>query len=258
MRGKRLLTIGALAACLAGGTAVGASAEPGEIIVGNLVLRADGGFKPEALPRRKRVPIRFEGYATIRTKDRSRPPALRHARIDFDRDGKLNPGGLPQCPPGRLEGRTVQQARRLCMGAIVGRGTVTADIELLGTRFRVRSPLTLFNGTRVRGNPTVLAHAQTSVPVFQAYVVVAPIERRGGSTFGYRTSFDVPPIAGGAGSLTRVEARIGRRFKRGGVRRSYVTARCSNGILQTQGLFRFDDGNVVSGSVFKFCRIRPR
>jgi hypothetical protein len=250
------MAIGALAACLAAGGAVGASAEPGEIIVGNLVLRADGGFKPEVLPRRKRVPIRFEGYATIRTKDNSRPPALRHARIDFDRDGKLNPGGLPRCPPARLEARTSQQARRLCGGAIVGAGRVTADIELLGARFRVRSPLSLFNGPRVRGNPTVVAHAQTSVPVFQAYVVVAPIERRGGRTFGYRTSFDVPPIAGGAGSLTRVEARIGRRFSRGGARRSYVTARCSNGILQTQGLFHFADGNVISGSVFESCTSR--
>lgn len=250
------MAIGAMAACLtAGGTAV-ALAEPGEIIVGNLVLRADGGFKPEVLPRRKRVPIRFQGYAAIRTKDGSQPPALRHARIDFDRDGKLNPGGLPKCPPGRLEARTSQQARRLCRGAIVGTGRVTAAIELFGARFRVRSPLTLFNGTRAGGNPTVVAHAQTSVPVFQAYVVVAPIERRGGRTFGYRTSFDVPPIAGGAGSLTRVDARIGRRFRAAGKRRSYVTARCSNGILQTQGLFRFADGNVVSGSVFESCTPR--
>jgi hypothetical protein len=221
-----------------------------------LVLRADGGFKPQALPRRQRVPIRFQGYATISTKDGSQPPALRHVKLDFDRDGRLNVAGLPACPPGRLEARTAKQARRLCGGAIVGRGQVSARIELLGAGFRVRSPLTLFNGPRQGGSPTVIAHAQTTVPIFQAYVVVAPIERRQGRIFGYRTSFEVPPIAGGAGSLTRVQARLGRRYAHRGKRRSYVTARCSDGILQTQGYFGFADGNVVFGSVFRSCTAR--
>ena len=256
MRAKRLLTIGVLATCLAAGGAAVATAEQAEVIVGNLVLKADGGFKPQVLPRRQRVPIRFQGYATIGTKDNSPPPALRHVKLDFDRDGRLNVAGLPICPPGRLEARTAKQARRLCKGAIVGKGQVSAAIDLLGASFRVRSPLTLFNGPRQRGNPTVVAHAQTSVPIFQAYVVVAPIERRRGRTFGYRTSFDVPPIAGGAGSLTRVQARLGRRFAHRGKRRSYVTARCSDGILQTQGYFSFADGNVIYGSVFRSCTPR--
>jgi hypothetical protein len=256
MKAKRFLAIAALAACLAGSGGAVAAAERAEVIVGNLVLRADGGFKPQVLPRRQRVPIRFQGYATIGTRDKSRPPALRHVKLDFDRDGRLNVAGLPSCPPGRLEARTAKQARRLCGGAIVGRGRVAATIDLLGARFRVRSPLTLFNGPRQGGDPTVIAHAQTAVPVFQAYVVVAPIERRRGRTFGYRTSFDVPPIAGGAGSLTRVQARLGRRFTHRGKRRSYVTARCSDGILQTQGYFGFADGNVIYGSVFRSCTPR--
>jgi hypothetical protein len=255
MRGKRLLAVGALTAVLAVGGAVAASAERAEVIVGKLVLRADGGFQPTELPRRQRVPIRFQGYATVSTKDNSVPPPLEHVKLEFDRDGKLNTAGLPVCPPGRLEARTAKQARRVCRGAIVGKGKVAATISLLGARFNVTSPLTLFNGPRVSGNPTVIAHAQTSVPIFQAYVVVAPIERRRG-TFGYRTSFAVPPIAGGAGSLTRVQGKLGRRFTHGGKRRSFITARCSNGILQTQGYFRFADGNVIYGSVFRSCTPR--
>jgi hypothetical protein len=253
--GQRIVISG-LAFCLLLASGATAWAERAEVIVGNLVLRADGGFKPHELPRRKRVPIRFQGYATISTKDGSQPPALRHVKLDFDRDGRLNLAGLPTCPPGRLEARTAQQARRLCRGAIVGSGHAWARIDLLGARFRVRSPLTLFNGPRQGGNPTVIAHAQTTVPVFQAYVVIAPIERRRGRTFGYRTSFDVPPIVGGAGSLARVQARLGRRFTHRGKRRSYVTARCSDGILQTQGYFGFADGNVVYGSVFRSCTPR--
>lgn len=253
----RLLPIAcATLACAAASATLPSAMAGGTVVqVGKLVLRADGGFQPRVLPRRKRVPIRFQGHASIATKDRSLPPALRHVKLKFDRDGKLHTAGLPVCPPARLEAKTARQARRLCGGAIVGRGKVSAAIAWLGARLEVTSPLTVFNGPRVGGDPTVVAHAQTDVPFFQAYVVVAPIERSRG-TFGYRTSFDVPAIAGGAGVLTHVRGKLGRRFTRGGARRSYVTARCSDGILQTFGLLYFADGNVLSGSLFKPCSVR--
>lgn len=248
----RLVVAGVLLA-LSAGLVGGANAA--YVRVGNLVLTADGGFQPQSLPRRKRVPIRFQGHAEVRTTDGSLPPALRHVKLEFDRDGKLNTAGLPVCQPGQLEGATVTQARQRCGGAIVGKGQVAAVLSLFGARLKVRSPLTIFNGPRKGGSLTAIGHAQTSVPIFQSYVVVAPIERRRG-TYGYRTSFDVPKIAGGAGVLTDVKARMGRRFRAGGKKRSYVTARCSDGILQTQGYFSFDDGTVVYGSVFKGCNAR--
>jgi hypothetical protein len=236
---------------LVAGVASGA-AEEAEVRIGTLVVRADGGFKPTVLPQRRRVPIRFQGYAKIRTTDGSTPPALQHVKLEFDRDGKLNTAGLPTCLPAQVEGTSAEVARRRCGGAIVGGGQVGAVVNLLGGRLRVRSPFTVFNGPRVDGDLTVVGHAQTSYPIFQSVVVVARIERRPG-IFGYRTSFDIPPIAGGAGALTDIKGRLGRRFTFRGSRRSYVTARCSDGILQTQGYLRFADGNVLSGSLFRSC-----
>lgn len=257
MSGKRLSKLGVLAACAALVVPIATLAGAAEVRYGTLILRADGGFQPQVLPKDHRVPIRFQGHADILTSDGSAPPPLRHLKLEFDRDGKLNTAGLPVCPPSRIEAATSKQAERRCRGAIVGEGHAGAVLSLGTARIRVRSPLLLFNGPRIGGNVTVIAHAQTSVPVFQSYVVVAPIERRRG-TFGYRTSFDVPPIAGGTGALTHVDARIGREYRRGGEKRSYVTARCSDGILQTQGYFRFDDGQdtVIYGSVFKGCTAR--
>lgn len=249
---KRLLVGAVLLAVCAG---LAGAANAAYVRVGTLVLTADGGFQPQVLPRRKRVPIRFQGHAEIRTTNGTVPPALQHVKLEFDRDGKLHTAGLPVCRPGQIEGTTVNQARRRCAGAIVGKGQVGAVLSLFGARLKVRSPLTIFNGPRIGGHPTAIGHAQTSVPIFQSYVVVAPIERRKG-TFGYRTSFDVPRIAGGAGVLTDVRARLGRRYRAGGAKRSYVTARCSDGILQTQGYFSFADGTVVYGSVFKGCNQR--
>jgi hypothetical protein len=250
MRVRRRLTSGVLLVVCAG--LLGGSANAAYVRVGTLVLRADGGFAPRDLPRKRYAPIRFQGHGEIETTDGSVPPALQHVRLDFDRDGRLTTAGLPVCPPSRVEATTSRQARRRCRGAIVGAGHIGAVVDLAGGRLKIRSPLTLFNGPRRGRNWTVVAHAQARVPVFESYVVVVPVERRRG-TYGYRSSFDVPRIAGGLGSLTHIDVKVGRRYRFHGARRSYVSARCSDGILQTQGYFGFADGTIVYGSVFKGC-----
>lgn len=225
--------------------------------VGTLVLQADGGFEPRLLPKRAFAPIRFQGYGDVRTTDGSLPPALRHVKLDFDRDGRLTTVGLPSCAPARVEGMTAAEARRRCRGAIVGVGQLGAAVPLPEVgRVQMNGPLTIFNGPRQDGDPTVVLHARAPAPISETYVVLIPIERRGGA-YRYRAEFDVPPIAGGSGALTHIDAKIGRRWRAGGVERSYVSARCSDYILQTQGFFSFADGNVIYGSVFKACRPKP-
>jgi hypothetical protein len=222
--------------------------------VGTLVLHADGGFEPKVLPKHSFAPIHFQGYGEIKTTDGSVPPAVRHIEIDFDRDGRVTTAGLPVCRPAKIETAAPRQARHRCNGAIVGSGRIGAMVPLPGLgRVEMRSALTLFNGPPRGGDPTVILHAQAPFPVSETYVIVVPIERRRGA-YGYHTEFDVPPIAGGAGSLTYIKAKIGRRYSADGVERSYVSARCSDYILQTQGYFSFADGNVIYGSVFKACR----
>ena len=161
-------------------------------------------------------------------------------------------------PAPKLEGATTAQARQRCGKAIVGTGHIEAAVTLAGlARIDLRVPLTLFNGPRRDGNPTVLAHARAPFPISETYVIVAPIERIHGSIYGYRSEFDIPPIAGGFGSLTRIDAKIGRRYRFQGRERSYVSARCSDYILQTRGFFSFADGTVIYGSAFKGCTPRP-
>ena len=69
-------------------------------------------------------------------------------------------------------------------------------------------------------------------------------------------SLPLPPIAGGLGSLTHLDASIGKRYRSAGKERSYVSARCSDGILSTRGRFTFADGTVIDGSVEKACTVR--
>lgn len=249
---KRLLAAGALICCVIFAGAANAAL----VRVGNLVLTADGGFKPSSLPRRAYAPINFDGEANLRAVDGSVPPPLQQLVLDFDRDGRLYTAGLPVCQPSSLEEATTQEARKRCPGAIVGAGHASVVIGGEGQQpFVVSSPLTFFNGPRLAGKPTVIMQARITAPGVQNFVITIPIEKRGGR-YRYRATIDVPPIAGGRGALSHLDASIGKRYRSGGVERSYVSARCGDGIFRTHGRFSFADGTIIDGSVEKACTVR--
>ena len=258
MKRSRLIKSGALLAVV-GVLAVltVAMANAAMVRVGDLVLRADGGFTPRELPRRSYAPIHFQGHVNISSAKGGLPPAADYGILYFDRDGKLFTRGLPICPRSRIETASPAVARRLCGGAIVGEGHIGAAVALPGGgTVKLRSLLTVFNGPRENGNATVIVHAQAPAPVSETYAVVVPIERRQGP-YGYKVTIDVPPIAGGAGTLTHLDGKIGREFRSGGAERSYVSARCLDGILETRGHFLFSDSTVIDGVVYKPCTPLP-
>lgn len=233
-----------------------AAANAALVKVGNLVLTADGGFTPRTLPRQTFAPIDFTGHADLKSVDGSIPPALQQVVLDFDRDGKLSSGGLPICQPSLLEEATPAEARGRCPNAIVGTGHVSALITREGgPAILASSPITLFNGPRQAGHPTVILHARTTVPATQNFVLTIPIEKRGG-LYRYRATVDVPPIAAGRGSLIHLDVKVGKRYRYRGSERSYTTARCGDGIFRTRGRFTFADETLIEGSVEKPCTVR--
>ncbi len=249
---KRLLAVGGLIFCVffAGG------ANAALVKVGNLVLTADGGFTPNRLPRSTYVPISFQGHADLKLTDGGVPAPLQRLIIDFDRDGRLTTAGLPVCEPASLQEVTPQEARARCPKAIVGTGGASALIQVEGgPPAPASSPITLFNGPRLNGKPTVILHARTTFPAVQNFVITIPIEKRGG-LFRYRATIDVPPIAGGRGSLVHLDATVGKRYRAGGEERSYVSGRCGDGIFRTHGRFTLGDGLIIDGSVEKACTVR--
>jgi hypothetical protein len=256
MSRKRLIQAAALCCALALLLAAGASGEGALVKVNGLILRADGGFQPRSLPRREFAPIDFRGHFDVSATNGGKPPALESVTLDFDRDGRLSAGGLPVCAPEQIAHASPAQARRICAGAIVGTGHIEAQIELGGAAVGASSLLTIFNGPPQAGTPTAVLHAQTTVPATQTFAIVVPIERRPGE-FRYRATLTLPPVADGLGSITHVDAKIGRRFSVAGQRRSYVSAHCSDGVLRTHGRFAFADGTIIDGSVEKPCLYLP-
>ena len=251
---KNRLRVAVALAATVGGLAAGA--EAALVQVGDLVLRADGGFRPNVLPRRAFAPIRFHGHADLSARSGAMPPALQQAIVDFDRDGRLRTAGLASCAPEQVADSSPEAARQTCRAAIVGRGRVEALVAPPGQpAVATASALTLFNGPRLGNAATVIVHAQMTNPALQTFALLMPVQRRPGR-FRYRATLDVPPIAGGAGALTRVAVKVGRRYTSGGKPRSYVWARCSDNILETHGRFTFEDGTIIDGSVMKGCYAR--
>lgn len=246
----RLRPAAFLAALALAVTAAGAGGALVE--VEDVVLRADGGFQPQALPEKRFAPIDFQGRVDITDRAGGKPSPLRQALIDFDADGRLSVAGLPTCAPDSIDEASTEEARRTCRNAIVGTGNIEALISAPEGTVRAKSPLTIFNGPRLGGLPTAVLHARITFPAIETYAIVIPIEQRRGD-FRYRARIDVPPLAGGLGAITHVDVSIGRRYRAGGRRRSYASARCSDNVLQTHGRFTFESGTVIDGLVEKFC-----
>ena len=255
MSHAKLIRAGVLALLVVALSAFAGGASAALVEVNGIRLHADGGFEPRLLPRHRYVPINFQGYFEISAIHGGRPPALQEAVIDFDRDGRLSVGGLPTCAPEQIAAATTAEARKTCAGAQVGTGRIEAIVSLPGMEGTVGAPLTIFNGPPVNGNPTAIMHAHFSGLVNQTYAVVVPIERRPGP-FRYRATIVLPPILEGRGSVTDVSVKIGRRYSAGGKRRSYVSAHCSDHILETHGHFLFSNGTVIDGVVEKYCAIK--
>jgi hypothetical protein len=250
-RGLPLLLAALALAAFAAGAGASALVETHEI---RITLDAD--FQPRDLPVHSFAPVRFEGYLEVAKPGGGEPPALRQVVLDFDRDGRLDAGGLPTCAPESIATASVGEARAICKGAIVGTGELEALVALPSGPVPTASALTLFNGPRQEGHPTVVVHTRTDVPSVQTYAFVVPIEKRRGE-FRYRATAAIPPLAGGLGAITKISIKVGRRYSAGGKRRSYVAARCGDHILRSHGAFTFANGLVIEGvGLEKYCAQR--
>src|SRR3954470_20348225 len=114
---KKLALLAVAGVLLAGGTAAALVFRAGD-----LILNAEGGFSPTALPKHHDAPITLFGRGKISTTSGELPPVVKTIEIEFDRHGHVDTTGLPICRAGQLQSTTVPVARRNCPGAIVGKG----------------------------------------------------------------------------------------------------------------------------------------
>jgi hypothetical protein len=243
---RKPLHVIALIAGLALVLAATALADRVVVRTGNLYLVGDGGISPSNLPRHGDAPIAARLIGEVGTVDGSHPPALRSIDFKVDRTIGVDAVGLPTCKATRIEATSTADAKGACRSAIVGSGMAEVEVAFPEQApFSATGPVVLFNGG-VRGRTTVvLVHAYVDVPAPTAIVTRATVTRIHSGRFGMRIAAKIPKIAGGAGSVTKFDLKVSRRFTHEGVRKSFLVASCPNGRWMTKGHVQFDDGTEL-------------
>ncbi len=224
--------------------------------VGPVWVSATATVQPRELPRpgHGNAPIVLSSVTRVGTHDGSTPPTLKTLLFLLDRNGTVDARGLPTCPVAKLEGTTPVEARRRCAGALVGEGVARALVTMPGKApFRISSPLSFFNGPRMGGKLTLIAHGYEKVPAPEALIVPIPIERVSGGRYGFRARVELPEIAAGYGAPLLAEATIGAVRKRAGREVGYINAHCSGGRLQVYGTARFTNGDFFPVTLTSPC-----
>jgi hypothetical protein len=242
----RYLAAAIAAVALAGLTIAGSVlAKSEKVVVGNLEVEYDGGFSPQALPKKKPVPISFFLWSKIRDVNGEHPPALRKFLLEGDKNVHIDVDGLPTCRAGKIQSTTTAAARKACGPAIVGSGTTQAEIKFPEQPpIQVKSELLAFNGGFSGGVTTLYVHAYLSAPVAAAIVTTVKIKKIHKGRYGTRSIATIPKIAGGSGSVTYFRLKFDKGI---------LFGTCSDGRLQAHGTGVFENGVKASATVIRPC-----
>ena len=231
--------------------------------VGNVRISFSGNFAPHALPRDHLAPVTIDVKGSIGTTDGTHPPAVRRIEIAINRHGLLSTEGLPACSAPLLQSTSTETALERCRPALVGRGSFGAEVELSGNGPVFATGKTLAFYGRSNGQRAMLLHLYITTPVRATFVLPLTISQRGNELFGTVLSAKIPSLAGGLGSVTKIDLTIGRSYTYHGQRRSFISASCPapagfpGAVFSlARGIFYFADGKKIQTTLSRDCRVR--
>jgi hypothetical protein len=153
---------------------------------------------------------------------RSMPPELRRIEIAINRNGRLDPTGLPSAGSKRSSRR---RPPTRCGPAKVGEGAFSADAAIPeSSPFPSQGRLVAFNGIE-HGRPVILAHVYGTDPVPTSYTLTLRITGAKG-TFGTVPTASLPQVTTDTAFVTGITLKLDRRFRYRGERRGYLSAGC--------------------------------
>jgi len=230
---------------------------------GNLRIAFDGNFSPRALPRDHPAPVTIDIEGAISTTDGSHPPPVRRIEIELNRNGRISTQGLPACSGPLLQSTSSKTALARCRPALVGEGSFAADVQFPATEpVTATGRLLAFFG-RKAGRPALFLHLYATAPVRATFVLPLTISHPDRGTFGTVLTAQIPTLAGGVGSVTKIDLRIERRYTYRGQRRSFLSASCAapagfpGAIFPlAKGSFYFLGGKRIDTTLARTCHVR--
>jgi hypothetical protein len=113
------------------------------------------------------------------------------------------------------------------------------------------------------GKPSLFLHLYATTPVRVTFVLPLTISHRSEGKFATVLSATIPTLAGGLGSVTEIDLKIGRNYTYRGQRRSFISASCRapagfpGAIFSlARGSFFFADGRQLDTVLSRNCRVR--
>ncbi len=251
----------ALASLLVLGGSAWAAAEV--VQKGTLRVDVSGKLSPQRLPRSGAAPIAVSVGGQISTTDSAPAPKLQRLSIELNRNGRLDSVGLPTCPYAAIQTASSQRALAACRPSLVGRGSFSAEIGLVGQQpYPTKGTLLAFNG-KVGGKPVLLGQIYAPRPFATSFVIVFSIAKAGKGAYGTTLTADLPKSLRSWGNLTGIELRLSRRYSYRGEQRSYLSAGCpapkgfpgvSFPLARTS--FGFAGGPTLSSTLTRSCVAR--
>jgi hypothetical protein len=239
-----ILAVAAAAALLLAGVA--SAYKPVVVQVGNLKLTFNGGFTPTKLSKKKLSPITLNVAGKVATIDGSHPPPLTSFVLETDKNGGINPKGVPTCREPQLEARNSVDAKKVCGKALIGKGKTQVELEFEeSTPIQLHSELLIFNGGKKGNKTTLLIHAYLSSPVTAALVTTVVVQKVHHGRYGLKSVATVPKIANYRGSVVNFNLKINKK--------GYLLAKCPDGHIDAQGEAVFKDGTHAKGEVTRPC-----
>lgn len=231
-----------------------ATALASSVRVGGLEIEIEGKLSPTKLSKKTPTPITLTVSGAIKDTEATRPPALKTLDLEFDKHGQINTKGLGTCSPSKLEATTTKAAEAACKAELIGKGSVSAEIQLPeSSPFSASGPLLIFNGPPQGKKPVLVMQVYADVPAPTTFVTEGVIGKAHG-LYGTSTQIQIPSIVSGQGSLTSFSATLHKTWTYKGKKQSLLYATCPDNHLYAHGAFDFVEGTQVSGNIVKTCK----
>lgn len=255
---KRTLAAALLAAALA----LASLAQAEVVQSGSIRVKFSGAIVPHRLPRHRNAPIKVSVGTKIVPLKKKVAPQLRRLEIAINKNGVLDPTGLPVCPLDVLQPSTTTDALRNCRRSLVGEGLFEAKVLLKGqASFPSKGKLYAFN-SRIHGRPAILAHVYGTQPAPVSFTLVFEVHKSK-STLGTVLAASFPDVTNGSGYVTGLSMTLGKSFSFRGHLHSYFSASCPapKGFSRVSFPFAratlaFTGGKKVSKTLTRSCGAR--